>query len=392
VRYPIFLAALGLGQLVSWAILYYAFSAFVLPMQAELGWSKALITGGFSVGLAMWGVGSYAVGAGIDRGRGRAVMTGGAALGGLGLLLWSVAMTPAVYIAVWGLLGLAMAATLYEPAFTILTRRHPGRYRQGITILTLIGGFASTLAFPAAAWLLSLTDWRGALVVLGLVQLLAVAPLHLVTLRGADALEPGPTGTPGTAADLSLAEARRTTAFWLIAAAFAIHLFLSAGLWAHIVPALDAKGLGGNVALTVLMVIGPAQVLGRLVYMLAGTHLASRHVGAAVLAGVALSFAILATSVAAWQAVVFGLVFGAANGLMSVMRGSILPDYFGRRSLGRIAGAINLPAVAARSLGPLAIGAALPAVGGYAPVMWGLCLLGLVAAGCVAAARPPGPD
>ena len=63
-------AALAAGQLVCWAALYYAFTSFVLPMQRGLGWSKPALMGAFTLGLAVWGAASYAVGAAIDRGRG----------------------------------------------------------------------------------------------------------------------------------------------------------------------------------------------------------------------------------------------------------------------------------------------------------------------------------
>src|SRR5436190_13695959 len=86
-------SALAVGQIVCWAALYYAFSSFVLPMQRALGWSKPELMGGFTVGLAMWGAASYAVGAAIDQGRGRAVLTCGALLGGIGCVLWSQVQT-----------------------------------------------------------------------------------------------------------------------------------------------------------------------------------------------------------------------------------------------------------------------------------------------------------
>ncbi|TMH00937.1 MAG: MFS transporter [Betaproteobacteria bacterium] len=112
----------------------------------------------------MWGACSYAVGAAIDRGHGRMVMTGGAVLGSLGFALWSQASAAWMLYAAWAMLGAAMAMTLYDPAFVVLTKRYPQRYRQGITALTLVGGFASTLSFPAVAWAMPALGWRGACV------------------------------------------------------------------------------------------------------------------------------------------------------------------------------------------------------------------------------------
>lgn len=133
-------SALALGQLLSWAALYYAFSSFVLPMQAELGWPRATLMGAFTLGLAVCGAATYAVGGLIDAGHGRAVMCGGALAAGLGFVAWSQITEPWMLYAAWALMGAAMAATLYEPVFNVLTKRYPERFRDAITLLTLVGG------------------------------------------------------------------------------------------------------------------------------------------------------------------------------------------------------------------------------------------------------------
>ena len=42
--------ALATAQLVSWGILYYGFSLFVVPMESELGWSRTALNGALSLG------------------------------------------------------------------------------------------------------------------------------------------------------------------------------------------------------------------------------------------------------------------------------------------------------------------------------------------------------
>ena len=115
--------ALALGQVISWAMMYYAFSSFVLPMDAALGWGQPTLMGAFTLGLAVWGAATYAVGAAVDAGHGRWVMTTGSLAAGLGVLAWSQVTAPWMLYAVFALLGAAMAATLYEPAFAVLTNR-----------------------------------------------------------------------------------------------------------------------------------------------------------------------------------------------------------------------------------------------------------------------------
>ena len=99
------IAALAVGQLVCWAALFYAFSSLVLPMQQSLGWSRTELMGAFTVGLTLWGLCTYAAGAAIDRGHGRAVLTGGTVLAGFGFLLWSQVQSLVTLYVAWCVMG-----------------------------------------------------------------------------------------------------------------------------------------------------------------------------------------------------------------------------------------------------------------------------------------------
>ncbi|HEX7438545.1 MAG TPA: MFS transporter, partial [Caldimonas sp.] len=252
------IAALATGQLVCWAALFYAFSSLVLPMQRALGWSRPALMGAFTVGLALWGAATYAVGAAIDRGHGRIVITGGTLLAGIGFLVWSqVRSLPWLYGA-WCVLGVAMAMTLYEPAFNVVTKRFPGRFRQGIMALTLVAGFASTLSFPAVAWLIERLDWRGALAVIGVLLLFGIAPLHAWALRGTPHTPALPVGDSSAVDDATVREALRHPAFWFLTTSFALHSFAVAAVFAHLMPALAEKGLSEAQSLAVVVWFGPA--------------------------------------------------------------------------------------------------------------------------------------
>jgi len=382
-------AALAFGQLVCWAALYYAFSSFVLPMQRALAWTQPQMMGAFTLGLAMWAASTYATGAAIDRGHGRRVLTLGAALAGVGFLMWSWVQSLAGLYAAWAVMGAAMAMTLYEPAFNVLTKRFPERYVQGITSLTLVGGFASTLSFPAAVWLIAALDWRGALQVIGAVLLLLVAPLHAWALRGTPT--PYPTAKPLDAAgDATLHEALREPSFWLLTATFTLYSFSAAALWAHAMPAFAAKGLSEAQALAIVVWVGPAQVLGRLLFLGFGRWISSRTLGLLVLGGLPLSLLILALAHQLAALMLFALLFGLANGLVTIVRGSLVPQYFGRRHVGRISGAMSAIALMSRAAAPLVAAWLLLALPGYREVLLVLAALGTVALVAFALARPPG--
>jgi MFS family permease len=383
-------AALAAGQLICWAALYYGFSSFVLPMQRALGWSKPQMMGAFTAGLAVWGATTYAAGAAIDRGRGRARMTLGAVLAGLGFLVWSRADSLVWLYAAWLLLGAAMAMTLYEPAFNVLTKRFPLQYREGITTLTLVGGFASTLSFPAVAWLIGALEWRGALAAIGAVLLLAVAPLHAWALKGTPTRDTPPR-PHDRADDATLHEALRERSFWLLTATFTLYSFSAAALWAHIMPALAAKGLSDAGALAVVVWFGPAQVAGRFAFLAFGRWVSMRLLGLVVLAGLPLSLAIFALADGTLALLLFALLFGLANGLVTIVRGNLVPEYFGREHVGRISGAMSAIALLSRAAAPLLTAWLLLALPGYRELLLGLAGLGGVAVIAYALAKPPAP-
>jgi len=361
--YRLTVAALSLGQVLCWAALYYAFTAFVLPMQRELGWSSQLLMGAYTTGLAVSAALSFAVGAAIDRGHGRAVMALGPLLGALGVALWAMASNVVLLYAAWVVLGVAMAMTLYEPAFTIVTRLYPARFREAVTAITLVGGFASTLCYPAVALLQGAFGWRAALGVIALV-LAATALLHAWVLAGASIAPPAhAVATP--APDATLREAFGSRAFWALTTTFTAYTFVAGAMWAHMAPALAAKGLTERDALKVLVCIGPAQVAGRLVFVLLGHRFALRRLGLVTLIGMPVGCVLFALGEGLAALLLFALLFGMANGVATLVRGGLLPDYFGRAALGRIGGAMSGVAQFARAAAPIAAAAVLLWLPGY---------------------------
>jgi MFS family permease len=384
-------SVLAFGQLVSWAALYYGFSSFVLPMQEALGWSKSLLMGALTLALAVWGLLSYTVGGAIDRGHARLVMSLGSVIGGLGFLVWALASQPWMLYVACALLGAAMAMTLYDPAFIIVTRKYPGRYRQAITAITLSGGFASTLSFPAAVGLIHAMGWRWALVLIAAILLLVIAPLHAWALKGSAALVLDATthGASDAQPDDTLASALRMRAFWLIAATFTLYSFAAAALWAHVMPALASKGFSDAQAIAIVVWVGPAQVAGRFVFSLLGHSVPVRTLGLFVLAGLPISLALFAWGESTASLIFFAVLFGLANGLVTIVRGSLVPDYFGRSQVGRIGGAISSIALLARAAAPLAAAWILLWPTTYDGMMGVLSVLGAVSLVSFAAARRP---
>jgi MFS family permease len=389
--YRTIISALSVGQIFVWAVMYYGFSSFVLPMQRDMGWSQPEIMGAFTLGLLVWGLATYAVGAAIDRGRGRAVLTGGALLGAAGCALWSQAQTLPLLYGAWAVMGLAMAMTLYEPAFMEVTKRFPDRYRQGITTITLVGGFASTLSFPAVVWLQSSLGWRPALLVMAL-ALLLVAPLQAWVLR-----KPWTRPVLAGAAPVrevqdaaTLRQAMAGSPFWLLTATFTLYTFALSTVWAHLMPAFESRGFTQAEAVAVMVWFGPAQVAGRFVFLWLGRSLSQRALGLVVLAFFPLSLLLFVLGREPAVLIAFSVVFGVTNGLITIVRSNIVPEFYGRENVGRISGAISGIALCTRAAAPVLTAWALLGLGGYTGLLWLVTGMGVASFALFALARRPG--
>src|ERR1043166_6034240 len=169
---------LGVTQVLTWGSIYYT-PVLILPLVAqERGWSMSFAMGGFSVGLLVAGLTSPYVGRGIDRYGGHVMMGLGSLAGALGLVLIVHAASKPAYLAVWCVLGVAMAANRYDAAFGSLGRIFGAAARRPITALTLAGGFASTVSWPATHVLIEAAGWRGTYLIYAALLALVAAPLH----------------------------------------------------------------------------------------------------------------------------------------------------------------------------------------------------------------------
>src|SRR5262245_65387748 len=253
---------LGVTQILAWGAIFYPPVLTVPLIAAERGWSMTFSMGGFSLALLTAGLVSPRVGLLIDRHGGHRVMPVGALLAALGLVLIVYAEHPAVYLAVWVLLGAATAASLYDPAFATLGRIFGAAARRPITALTLAGGFASTVSWPTTHLLVDLWGVRGTYLVYALLLALVAAPLHAFALpRHRADRDARPTGaSPAPATVLP----PRGWPFALVAAAFAAYAFVPSGLSAHLLAIFGRSGIDAGSVVAIGALFGPSQVLARI--------------------------------------------------------------------------------------------------------------------------------
>jgi MFS family permease len=382
----IVVAALSVTETISWGILYYGFPVFLRAMEDHLGASRVAVTGAFAVGMGIAALAALPVGRWLDRRGPWGLMTLGSCLGTALLLAWTRVETLAGFYLLWAVMGLALAATLYEPAFGAVVAWFRTRHRdRALTIVTLAGALASTIFMPLAAWLLERRGWQGALVALAALLGLTTIPIHAVVLRRRPPAFDGRDARHAAAppvASATLGEAARTPFFWVLTAAFVVGNFATVSVTVHLIPYLTERGWSAPAAAAVIGWIGAMQVPGRLLFAAAAARLGPRTVTTVVFLVQALALAgITLVPRVPGTLVVVIVLLGAANGMSTLSRATTIADVFGPRHYASIAGAVALGANGARAIGP--VGAALlhAGLGHYDPVFWTLAAgLGLVGA------------
>ncbi|MFN3657632.1 MAG: MFS transporter [Pseudolabrys sp.] len=367
---------LGVTQILSWGTIFYTPVLIVPLIAAERGWSIAFTMGGFSVGLLTAGLVAPYVGRSIDRFGGHVIMTLGSLIGALGLVLIVHASHPLAYYAVWMVLGVAMAANLYDSAFATLGRIFGAAARRPITALTLAGGFASTASWPATHILLEAVGWRGTYLFYAALLALVSAPLHALALprHRAEAEPPAVSEAQKPAKVLP----PHGLPFVLVASAFALYAFVPSGLSAHLLAIFARSGIDAATVVTIGALFGPAQVGARLIEFTFGRDLHPLWIARFALGSLLCAFVLLALlGVSAPVAAAFALMFGGANGLVTIARGAVPLALFGASGYGRLMGRIAGPFLLVQAAAPLVMAfvverasdaAALALAGGFCAV------------------------
>jgi MFS family permease len=386
-------AALSVSETVSWGILYYAFAVFLVPMQRDLGFSAAELTGAFSVAMLVSGVAGIAVGRYLDHHSPRGLMTFASVAAATLVVAWSQVSGLAAFYAIWAAIGLVSAAVLYEPAFTVLAKHFPAadERRCAMTAMTLVAALASFVFMPLSQVLIDAHGWRDALIVLAVILAAITVPLHALVLRPAKHARTADTASGGPS--IAASAALRSAPFWLLSSAFVLATLTSFAMAVHAIAFLLERGHAPAFAAFAVGLVGISQIPGRLLFAPLATRLPRPAATAGVffLIGLGVGIVVSASSTAA---VVAGLVvLGMGNGMATLARATAFADLFGTGSYGTIAAVAGSMTTGARALGPVA-GAVYAGLLGYVALLWTLAALALVAAALAwrgerAAARHP---
>jgi MFS family permease len=354
-------AALGSTQTLAWASSYYLPAVLAVPIAHDIGLSTPWIYAALSLGLGVSAVLGPLLGRRIDSQGGRSVLCGSNVVFAAGLCSLALASGPISLIVAWLALGVAMAAGLYEAAFSSLTRMYGYGSRGAITGITLIAGFASTVGWPISALLEHSMGWRGACVIWAALHLFLGLPLNAWALRFAGGVaieEPTAVKTePRRAAQSS------DYGMLLLGFMFTASGIVSIGMATNLPRLFAVIGATPAAAIAAASLLGPAQVAARILEFSA-RHRINPLISARI-ASVLHPLASLAVAVGGAPLIAaFSVFHGAGNGMLTICRGTLPLALYGPEGYGARIGRISAPARIGQALAPFLFGLAIEKMGG----------------------------
>jgi MFS family permease len=358
-------------MMIAW-IPYYAFGVFFTPMSSEFGWTRAVTSGAFSASQIMRGIFGIVMGRLNDKVGPRVVLTISAVILGAGfILMYFIHSLWQFYFFFAFLMGIGLSG-FWVPVLSTLARWFAKKRATMSGITMAATGLATLIGAPFANLLLSNYDWRISYAILGILILLIIPVLAQFLKRDPSEVGQFPDGEKGNpeqkklaAIGLSLAEALRSSHFWLYFLAAMSIAYCTFTFVVHIVPYSIGLNMSPSAAAVILAAYGALNVVGRLALGNAADKIGDRQIYLIGFTLTAISFFGLIVTNQIWALYVFAAIAGLAQGGMGAVGSPLLAELFGLRSHGLIFGVANVGFTIGAAIGPIVTGYIFDVTGSY---------------------------
>jgi len=339
---------------------------WVKALEMHFGWSRAQLTGAFSLAQLEGSIVGPFLGYLIDRLGPRRMVFAGLVITGLGFILFSRTNNLLTFYLSYGLIMLGSASGSWLPFMTAINRWFIRKRGMAMAVAAEGSPLGGLLLLPILAWAVTPSHfgWSTTALWIGIVFLAMAFPMSwLIRERPEDYGERPDGGPPpnprmgerdaaGTAPsiirgtdqpDFTASQAIRTSAFWLITFGQACSSLLFATLTVHLVPMLTDQGLSLQSAASVFsMMMGVAAV-----FQLIGGYVGDRmetRVAVAIFAFIqAVGFIMAVFAQNMPMAILFAVLFGAGFGGRNPLTVAIRAEYFGPNAFATITGISSAP-------------------------------------------------
>lgn len=340
---------MGFTQILAWSSTFYLPAVLANLIAKDTGWSLTLVIAGLSWGFIVTGICSPRVGRFIEQFGGRKALSISSIFFAIGLLCLGFSSHLLVYYFAWTMLGIGMAFGLYDAAFSTLGRLLGQDAKTAIVGVTLLGGLASTIGWALIVFFEGLYGWRISCFILALFHLLLGLPLHYFLLPKEEQ------STEAHAKELNSqtnVNKEDNWIFMLVAVILTVQSFVVATISVHLLSMLKTIGFSVSKALAIGMMIGPAQIIARLLEFSLFKNL---HPSWSSRFGVLISFfGIIFLFTDGYVLALLGAaLYGAGNGILTIIRGTLPLALFGQEGYAIRMGLMGRPIMIALAFGPL---------------------------------------
>lgn len=373
---------LGVTQFIGWSSGFYLPAILAVPISNSLGIATETFFWAFTIALLVAAFLGPRVGKAIDRLGGRRVLPFGSIAFMLGLSILAASTSVEMLFVAWALIGVGAAMGNYDAAFATVVTFFGDKSNKIIAGITVFVGLSSTISWPLNAWVIENFSWQLAVMVWAFANLVISLPLNL-TIPRLHRLEPQEQQSN------SLGAKRRRIRIDLLIVVFAVMFALEGFMVASvntILPFLLTElGASVGLALFAAAILGPSQVLARLLLVALGKIMTPMRVAALAMLSHPLGV-ILVLAFGVDALVPFVVLQGIAVGLDPFIRGTLPLLFFGPEQFGERQGYIMLFSKLVVAFSPLLLTVIVlrnPVAGILTTMMMGLgafaLLLGLAA-------------
>ena len=392
-------------QILNGGLLFHAFSAYVLPLQADFGWSRGQLSGAFSMARAESGILGPVQGWAIDRFGPKIMMQIGMVLFGAGFIYMSQINSLVTFYIAFALMALGSSLGGFMPLATTVTNWFARKRAMALGVM-MTGMSVGGLTVPLVVWSLNAHGWRTTSLVSGIIILVVGIPLAQLMRHSPEQYGQLPDGVkrsysggkmrPAPAiTGLTARQALKTQAFWTLSLSHGAALLVVGAALLHQIPHMvEGMGLSEGSAASVVAVLAVVVILAQLSGGYVGDKINKKIGIAGCMLAHAAGFAIFAMWGSIFGAFAFALLHGAAWGRAfaadQLDTGRLT---FGRASYATIMGFTSMIVMIGMTVGPLFAGILRDTTGSYETpflILAGLAALGSLAA--LSAKKPKMPE
>jgi len=387
---------------------FYSYGVFLPTMCDELGWSRAAMAAGLSLGTLTFGLPSPLIGASITRFGPRINMVLGNLLVALGLAGMSQAQEVWHIYFFYSLGGLGLGFGMYMACTTVVNNWFIRKRSLGMGLVVAAGGLGGFAFPPLATWLISAVGWQMSWVALAGIHLMfavLIGGLLLVRNKPEDlgqvpdgiSIEPAG-GEEGidhhsrvyqSQVDWQTKSAMREPVTWLIATICAANFFAIGTVTAHQVAYLKDVGFTPMIAAMVLSLVSGMSIAGRLGFGALAVRFEVRQLAITSFVVQLVALAILLTTRNLTLIYIYAGLFGISYGALITALPTFVGGYYGRIYYAQILGIIFPLSTVAEAVGPVLAGAIYDATTTYTLAFAIVAVFSLVGLVSAVLARPP---